>query len=37
MVETDSKEVSKEDMLEELLFGHEEIKKLCQFELEIIK
>ena len=37
MVEAGSKEVSEDDMLEALLFGHEAIKKLCQFELEIIK
>ncbi len=37
MVEAGSKEVSEEDMLEALLFGHEAIKKLCQFELDIIK
>ena len=37
MVEAGSKEVSEEDMLEALLFGHEAVKKLCQFELDIIK
>ncbi len=37
MVEAGSKEVSEDDMLEALLFGHEAIKKLCQFELDIIK
>ena len=36
MVEAGSKEVSEDDMLEALLFGHEAIKKLCQFELDII-
>ena len=37
MVEAGSKEVSEDDMLEALLLGHEAIKKLCQFELDIIK
>ena len=37
MVEAGSKEVSEEDMLEALLFGHEAIKKLVAFENEIIK
>ncbi len=36
MVEAGSKEVSENDMLEALLFGHEAIKKLVQFELDII-
>jgi len=36
MVEAGCKEVSESDMLEALLFGHEAIKKLCQFELDII-
>lgn len=35
MVESDACEVSEEDMLEALLFGHEEIKKLCAFQKEI--
>ena len=37
MVEAGSKEVSEEDMLEALMFGHEAIKELCAFEEEIIK
>ncbi len=37
MVEAGAKEASEEDMLEALLFGHEAIKKLVQFELDIIK
>ena len=37
MVEAGSKQVSEEDMLEALMFGHEEIKRLCAFEEEIIK
>lgn len=37
MVEAGSKQVSEEDMLDALMFGHEEIKRLCQFEEEIIK
>ena len=37
MVEAGSKEVSEDDMLEALLFGHEAVKKLCQFEMDIIK
>lgn len=36
MVEAGAKEVSEEDMLEALMFGHEQIKKLCAFEKEII-
>ncbi len=36
MVEAGSKEVSEDDMLEALLFGFEEIKRLCAFEEEII-
>ena len=36
MVEAGSREVSENDMLEALLFGHEAIKKLVQFELDII-
>lgn len=35
MVESDASEVSEEDMLEALLFGHEAIKKLCEFQKEI--
>ena len=37
MVEAGSKQVSEEDMLEALMFGHEEIKRLCAFQEEIIK
>ena len=36
MVESSSKEVSEEDMLEALLFGHEAIKELCAIEEDII-
>jgi len=36
MVEAGAKEVSEEDMLEALLFGHEAIKKLVEFQKEII-
>lgn len=36
MVEAGSKEVSEEDMLEALMFGHEAIKELCKFQKEII-
>ena len=35
MVEAASKEVSEEDMLEALMFGHEAIKELCRFQDEI--
>ena len=37
MVEAGAKEVSEEDMLAALMFGHEQIKKLCQFQEEIIQ
>lgn len=37
MVEAGSKEVSEEDMLEALMFGHEAIKELVAFQEEIIK
>ena len=37
MVESGSKEVSEEDMIEALMFGHEALKELCQFEEEIAK
>ncbi|MBR2801848.1 MAG: polyribonucleotide nucleotidyltransferase [Erysipelotrichaceae bacterium] len=37
MVEAGAKEVSEEMMLDGLMFGHENIKKLCEFEEEIIK
>ena len=36
MVEAGSKEVSEDDMLEALLFGFEEIKRLCAFDKEIV-
>ncbi len=36
MVEAGSKEVSEEDMLEALMFGHEAVKELCEFEESII-
>lgn len=36
MVEAGAKEVSEEAMLGALLFGHEHIKKLCEFQEEII-
>lgn len=36
MVEAGAKQVSEEDMLGALLFGHEEIKRLCAFQREII-
>ncbi len=36
MVEAGAKEVSEEDMLGALMFGHEHIKKLCEFQEEII-
>ncbi len=37
MVEAGSKEVSEEDMLEALMFGHEAIKELVAFQEDIIK
>lgn len=37
MVEAGAKEVSDEDMLDALMFGHAAVKKLCLFEKEIIK
>lgn len=37
MVESSAKEVSEDDMLEALMFGHEAIKELITFEEEIIK
>ena len=37
MVEAGSKEVSEKDMLEALMFGHEAVIKLCEFQEEIIK
>ena len=36
MVESGADQVSEEDMLEALLFGHEAIKQLCEFQEEII-
>lgn len=35
MVEAGAKQVSEDDMLEALLFAHEEIKRLCEFQEEI--
>ena len=37
MVESSAKEVSEDDMLEALMFGHEAIKELIAFQEEIIK
>ena len=37
MVEAGSKEVSEDDMLEALMFGHEAVKELCEFQEEIIQ
>ncbi len=37
MVEAGAAEVKEEDMLDAIMFGHEAIKKLCDFQLEIIK
>ncbi len=37
MVEAGSKEVSESDMLEALLFGHEAVKELCEFQETIQK
>jgi len=37
MVEAGSKEVSEEDMLDALMFGHEAVKELCEFQESIIK
>ena len=36
MVEAGAEEVSEEDMLAALMFGHEQIKKLCAFQEEIV-
>ncbi len=36
MVEAGAKQVSEDDMLEALMFGHEEIKRLVQFQKEIV-
>ena len=37
MVESSAKEVKEEDMLDALMFGHEAVKKLVEFENSIIK
>lgn len=37
MVEAGAQEISEEDMLEALMFGHAAIQSLCHFQLEIIK
>ena len=37
MVEAGSKEVSEDDMLEALMFGHEAVKELCAFQEKIIE
>ena len=37
MVEAGAAEVSEEEMLDALMFGHEAIKELCEFEEKIIK
>lgn len=37
MVESGSKEVSESDMLEALMFGHEAVKELCEFQEKIIE
>ena len=37
MVEAGAKQVSEDDMLGALMFGHQEIIRLCEFEEEIIK
>ena len=37
MVESSAKEVSEDDMLEALMFGHEAVKKLVEFENTIVK
>ncbi|MGI6674941.1 MAG: polyribonucleotide nucleotidyltransferase [Bacilli bacterium] len=37
MVEAGAAEVTEEDILDALLFGHEAIKELCEFQEEIIK
>ena len=36
MVESSASEVSEEEMVEAIMFGHEYIKKLCQFQEEIM-
>jgi len=37
MVEAGAKEVKESDMLEALMFGHEAVKELCEFQEEIIR
>ena len=37
MVEAGAKQVTEQEMLEALMFGHEHIKMLCEFQEEIIK
>ena len=37
MVEAGAREVSEDDMLEALMFGHEAVKELCEFQETIIK
>ena len=37
MVEAGANELSEEEMLDAIMFGHEAIKKLCQFQEEIVK
>jgi len=37
MVEAGAKQVSEKEMLEAIKFGHEEIKKLCEFQQEIVR
>ena len=37
MVEAGAQNLSEKEMLEAILFGHEEIKKLCAFQAKIIK
>lgn len=37
MVEAGAEQVSEDDMLDAIMFGHEAIKKLCAFQEEIIK
>ena len=37
MVEAGSKELDEDTMLDALILAHEEIKKLCQFQLDILK
>ena len=37
MVEAGANELSEDEMLDAIMFGHEAIKKLCEFEIEITK